>query len=584
MTNLASGAKPEDLSAVEQIKAASKGLAHPVEEQLADPEKEFDDAAIQVLKHHGSYQQDNRDSRRERRKAGLGKEYYMMVRTKTPGGVMTPEQYLLCDKLCTKYGQNDMRVTSRQGFQFHGVVKGNLRPLIHDLNHLQNITTKGACGDNVRNVMACPVADIDPAFTDCGIDLIGLSTRISDLFLWKHGAYVNLWLDDEKVVLDGKGGVTYKKDPVPGEEADDPIYGRQMLPRKFKIGLALESDNSIDVYTQDLGIIALTENGKVTAFEILAGGGLGFSHSKPETYPRLGTHLTCVETQDELLRLCEAIVKVQRDYGERKARHQARLKYTIDRLGETEFKRLVAEYAGLDALPAPTGRRPAEQPDYLGWHKQNDGRNYVGVWIENGRIRDFEEGIQFRSGLRTITEKFRPSVRLTAHHNVIFANIEDADVDAVQAILDEHRIPIDKNIAAIRRHEMACPALPLCGLALAEAERELPRIMDELVKLGHAGDDVVIRMTGCPNSCARPETAEIGIIGRGPNKYNIYTGGDRLGARQNELLAENIGAEQLPGAISALLNAWKENKTNGDSFGDWAHQQGIESLKPLVEV
>lgn len=582
MSDLKSGTPLDKLSKAEKIKVESEGFYGTVRDEINERTAAFSEANVNVLKHHGTYQQDNRDTRRERRKAGLDKEYSMMVRTKTPGGRLTPEAYLLCDDLATKYGQEDMRITSRQGFQFHGVLKGNLRGLIHDLNAFQRITTLGACGDVVRNVMACPVADIDPAFANVKGDLIELAEQISTHFLPKSHAYFDLWLDDEKVRVTENGEAEYVA-PAERKPAEEPIYGKQYLPRKFKIGLTIDTDNSIDVYTQDIGVIAELKDGRIAGYEVLAGGGLGHSHSKQDTYARLGSHITYVDA-DRLLAVLEGIVKVQRDYGNRAERHQARLKYTVDRLGLDEFRRLVGEYAGIDPLPEPKNVRPKDQPDYLGWHKQaQKGLNYVGVWVENGRVKDFEGSFRFRSGLRAIVERFKPSIRLTGHHNVVIANIRDEDVEAVQAMLDEYGIPTDRNIEAIRRHEMACPALPLCGLALSEAEREMPRYMEALTALGHADDDVVIRMTGCPNSCARPETAEIGIIGRGPNKYNFYVGGDRLGTRMNALLKENLTGEQLAPFTAKLLAQWRTGRTNGESFGDWANAQGTEALLAAVD-
>ncbi|MBX3728149.1 MAG: NADPH-dependent assimilatory sulfite reductase hemoprotein subunit [Candidatus Sumerlaeia bacterium] len=580
MSDAGTGNDAPNLSKVEHLKIASQGLYGTLQESLESDSDHFSEDEIQLLKHHGSYQQDDRDARRERRKAGLDKDYKLMVRTKTPGGRMTAAQYLLCDDLSDTYGQGDLRITSRQGFQFHGVLKKNIRALIHDLNHLQHLTTQGACGDVVRNVMCSPVVDIDPTSANCGVDLLALAERISTHFLAQSGSYYDIWLDDEKVDIAPDGSIRYKQ-KGPSKPVEEPIYGKQYLPRKFKIGIALDSDNSIDVYTQDVGIVALTEGGRVTAYEVLVGGGLGYGHGKAETYPRLGTPLTCVGEKD-LLAVVEGIVKTQRDLGNREQRHQARLKYTVDRLGIDAIRASVAKHAGI-ALPPPSGRRPLDQPDHLGWHKQaQPGLNYVGAWVENGRIRDFEGGARFRTGLRRIVETYRPSIRLTGHHNIILADIADEHVAAVQALLDEHGIPTDRTIEPIRRHEMACPALPLCGLALAEAEREMPRLMERLVALGHAEDDVVIRMTGCPNSCARPETSEIGIVGRGPGKYNLYVGGDRLGARMNSLLAENVEGDRMPETIAALLAAWRRERAAGQSFGDWADARGMDALKPIL--
>ncbi|GMW02853.1 MAG: putative sulfite reductase [ferredoxin] [Candidatus Hydrogenedentota bacterium] len=565
------------LSAVEGMKAASRGLRGTLLDDLENPSPSFCEESTQLMKHHGSYQQDDRDTRTERKKAKLDKDYKMMLRTKFPGGRISAEQYLICDDLADRYGQGDLRVTSRQDFQFHGVVKRNLRPLIHELNKLAEITTLGGCGDVVRNTMAAAVSDIDLRYKDCGADLIEISEEISRYFMPTTGAYFDLWLDDEKVTVNSDGTVTFK-DRGPAEAEPDPIYGKTYLPRKFKIGLATDFDNSVDVYTQDVGIIAVTEHGRIVGYEILAGGGLGYTHRKAGTYPRLGTHLAFV-SREELLPVLEAIVKVQRDFGGRADRKHARLKYLMDDIGLDAFRAKVFEYAGR-TFDAPRNVVPDSQPDYLGWHKQiQSGLNYVGVWIENGRIRDFENGFRFRTGLRAIVEKFRPQVRLTPHHNAILSGIRDDDVAEVQRLLDEYGIPTDKGITAIRRMEMACPALPLCGLAMSEAERALPGVIAAVEEAGHGDADVMIRMSGCPNNCSRPRTAEIGIVGFGANQYVLYTGGDFNGTRLNEVFNEKVKAEELPGLLNALLAAWKSERGEGERFGDWSHRVGVEELQ-----
>jgi sulfite reductase beta subunit-like hemoprotein len=571
--------KPK-LSPVEGFKEASNGLYGSIGDELADPEPNFSEGSVQLLKHHGSYQQDNRDTRTERKKAGLGRDYKMMLRTKFPGGILSPEQYLVCDDLCSKYGQEDLRVTSRQDFQFHGVAKNDLRALIHDVNRLAEITTLGGCGDVVRNTMAAPVADIDPKFKDCGADLIAISQRISDHFLPATKSYFDLWLDDEKATFndDGTVSIALNGNVMP---VDEPLYGPTYLPRKFKMGIASDFDNSVDAYTQDIGFIAATENGAIVGYEVLVGGGLGYSHRKPKTYARAATPLAFVKEAD-LIPLIEAIVKVQRDHGGRADRKHARLKYLIDDWGFDKFKATLWEYAGRE-YPASRGIKPSAQPDYLGWSKQiQPGLNYVGVWVENGRVRDFENGIRFRSGLRAIVEKFKPSIRLTPHHNVIFANIADADVDAVQTMLDEYGIPTDQNISTIRRMEMACPALPLCGLAMAEAERGIPEIMAGLESLGHGDADVIIRVSGCPNNCSRPRSAEVGIVGAGADRYELYTGGEYNGTRLNEPVAEKLSAAKLPVIIGHLFDRWKADGDEGERFGDWSARQGVESIQALI--
>lgn len=580
MANLIdSGGDLEQLSANETYKVRSQGLFGNLHEELAEATDHFTEESIQLLKHHGSYQQDDRDTRRDRKKAGLGPDFKMMLRTKFPGGRISGAQYLVCDDLCDKYGQHDMRATSRQDLQFHGVVKGDFRALVHDLNHLAQITSLGGCGDVVRNTMAPPVADIDLRYKDCGADLIALSEAVSDHFLPRTKSYYDLWINDEQVTVNPDGTVVFGRGP--SEEVEDPIYGKHYLPRKFKIGIGADFDNSVDLYTQDIGVMAVTEGGRIVGYEILVGGGLGYSHTKKDTYPRAATPLAFV-AHEEVIPILEAIVKVQRDYGERTDRKQARLKYTVDRMGEEAFRGKVFEYAG-QPYPAPRGVKPHAQPDYLGWHKQIvPGLNYVGAWIENGRIKDFENSFQFKTGLRRIVERFNPSVRITPHHNIILANIADADVDAVQAMLDEFGIPTDKGISTLRRMEMACPALPLCGLAQSESERVFPEVIKGLEEAGHADAPVVIRMTGCPNGCARSSSSEIGLIGKGPDRYVLTVGGEYNGARLNEILMPVIKMPEVVPTLSRLLDLWKAQRNEGETFGDWSHRLGAEQLRGLL--
>ena len=571
----------EQLSGVERYKAQSGGLYGPIADEIAAGGDSFADESVQLLKHHGMYQADDRDVRRERKKQGLDKLYTMMVRTKFPGGILTAEQYLFCDAFATKYGHDDIRATSRQDFQISGIVKANLRPLINDLNRLANISTLGGCGDVVRNTMANPVADIDPAYTNFGTNLIALAQRISDATLPKSKAYYDLWLNDEKVTVNEDGTARFASDLR--EHTTDTLYGDLYLPRKFKIGIGTDFDNSVDVYTHDIGIIAVTENGKISGYEVLVGGGLGYSHRKRNTYARAGTPFAFVQ-EDELLPLIKAILAVQRDYGERTIRKQARLKYTIDRMGEADFHSLVSGYAGW-SFPAPRGVKPTAQPDYLGWHKQiQKGLNYVGVWVESGRIKDFEGGFQYKAGLRTLIDRFRPSIRVTPHNNIILANIRDEDIEAVQALLDDFGLPTDKRVSKLRRMEMACPALPLCPLALSEAERQMPSLMQGLEEAGYADADVCIRITGCPNGCARSQSAEIGLVGKGPGRYVLHTGGDYNGTRLNELLIPVVMVDDVVPTIAQLLGMWQAQRQEDEQFGDWSHRLGVVQLRKQLGV
>jgi len=573
------GDSKKKLSKVEHFKMESGGLYGDIAEELADPKDHFDEYSIQLLKHHGTYQQDNRDTRTERKKQGLGREYQFMLRTKFPGGVISADQYLICDDLSAKYGQDDLRVTSRQCFQFHGVVKAGLKPLIHDLNKLANIMTFGACGDVCRNTMAPVVADIDRAYADCGVDLQEMAQQISAHFLPRTKSYYDLWIDDEKVIVKDDGTIELSS-KFEKQEVEEPIYGKAYLPRKFKIALATDFDNSTDVYTNDIGVIAHTEDGKIVGYEILVGGGLGYTHRKPATYARAASHFAYVQHED-VIPIIEAIVKVQRDFGGRADRRHARLKYLIDDWGMDAFREKVFEYGGR-AFDPPKNIVPSAQPDYLGWRPQmQDGLNYVGVWVQDGRIKD-QHGHKFKTGLNEIIRRFKPSVRLTPHHNVVLADIQGEDIDEVQSILDEYNIPTDKGISPIRRGEMACPALPTCGLALTEAERAMPGLLDTIEEAGHADSDVVIRMTGCPNNCVRPRSAELGIVGSGSGVYVVYTGGHRLGTRLNEPLLEKITADNLPAVVTQLLDAWKEDRTDGEEFGVWSHRVGVDALRERI--
>ena len=425
------------LTPVEGFKTSSKGLRGAIATDLAEDIDHFSEESTQLLKHHGTYQQDNRETRKERKAAGLGKDFSMMLRTKFPGGRLSAEQYLICDTLAEKYGRNDLRATSRQCFQFRGVVKGNIRGLIHDLNHLAKITSMGACGDVVRNTMASPVADIDPAFEHLGVNLQELAQRISDYFLPETTSYYDLWLDDEKATVHDNDTITFADE---GSDLDEPIYGKTYLPRKFKIGIATDFDNSVDVYTQDVGVIVVTENGKAVGYEITAGGGLGYSHGRSgATYARSGSPVAFVQ-ENQIILIIEAIVKVQRDFGDRTNRKHARLKYTIDDLGFEVFRAKVEEYAGIEFPPAKGDVNCTHQPSYLGWHKQVDGKNYLGVWVENGRVMDVEGKWKFKSGLRAIISKYTPGIRLTAMSKVILTGIDDADKEDIDAMLTEYGI------------------------------------------------------------------------------------------------------------------------------------------------
>ena len=548
----------------EAVKENSNYLHGTIKEELTKNTTHFEETNTKLLKFHGIYQQDNRDTRPERIVGKLEKEYSFMIRTKLPAGEMTAKQYLGLNEICDQYTNKTLRLTTRQTIQFHGVIKGDLHKTLNEINK-NLILTYGACGDVVRNIMACPVCDIDPEYS---VDLTKLAKEISDHLLPNTRAYYEIWIDEEKIP--GIGGL--------GEtEKEEPLYGKTYLPRKFKIGLALPHDNCIDVFTQDIGVVGIGRDQSLQGFNILVGGGLGHHHNKPETYPRLATELGFV-TPDKLINTIEKIVTIQRDYGDRTNRKHARMKYLIDDKGLDWFKGELEKRIGFKLEP-PKKINEYKMCDHLGWHKQRTKNGngetgsggvgettdlwYLGLFIENGRIVNNDQR-QIKTGLKEIIEIFEPGIRLTPHQNIILTNIKEENKNKINEILKKYKIYTKETVSELRRNSMACPALPTCGLALAEAERALPSLVDELEKLGFGDKKVSIRMSGCPNSCSRPPVAEIGIIGMSANKYNIYTGGNYEGTRLNKIYKENISGEKIVPELGALLRTYRSNKNQNE--------------------
>lgn len=554
----ATPAKPP--SKVEEIKDASNGLAGRIEEVYESDATHFDEAEYQLLKFHGSYQQDNRDSRVERKRAKLDKEWSFMVRARIPGGRMTATQYLAFDAIAGECSNGTLRLTSRQSIQYHGVGKENLKRLIRWTNDVR-LSTISACGDVNRNTMCCPVSDLD---WRAGLGLEALCNAIADHFTPHSTAYWEIWCDGER----------WGEPVTPNRE--EPIYGKHYLPRKFKMAVTVPEDNCVDAYTQDISAEAVHKDGKLLAWDLIVGGGMGYSHSAEATKPLIGKRLVRVAPEDALA-VIETIVKIQRDYGDRADRKHARMKYVMDERGPEWFRAQIAERMGREfpeAGPAPEYK----VLDHLGWNDANDGTLFVGVHIPGGRIKDFEGG-QWRTGLRAIVERFQPGVRLTAKQDIILTGIAPADKAAVQAMLDAHGLFTDAGVPMLQRLSMACVALPTCGLALAESERYMPTLLTQLRDRGLGDAPVEIRMTGCPNSCVRTPMAEIGIVGRGPRKYAVYLGGDQGGTRLAYLYEETVTDEALPGMIEGLVNAWRADTQQGVSFGAWSAQQGRAALQ-----
>lgn len=555
-------------SKVEIIKENSNNLRGSIAQQLAEDKDDFDREGYELLKFHGIYQQDDRDLRQERKKEGKGKKYIFMLRTKNPGGgELTSRQWLAHDEIADKYGNGNFRITTRQDIQFHGVGKENLRSTIKYLNkHL--IPTYGACGDSNRNTVADPISNIRKGSK---IDLQKWAKLISNQFNYRSNAYYDIWLDGELY-----------QNTDPEKDETENIYGNAYLPRKFKIGLAQPIDNSVDVHTNDIGIVAII-NDKHEGFNILVGGGLGSHHKQPKTYPRHASPLAFV-TGDKLLDVVTRIVEFQRDNGDRKDRKHARLKYVVEEWGIEKVKKDLEKRLGYNLDPPKQGIQLKQPTDHYGWHKQNTpGLWYLGLFIENGRIKD-TENIKLKSGLREIIKKYNLEVRLSPLQDVILTNIKEQNKGNIDSMLLEFGIKTHKDYSTLRLNSMACPALPTCGLALAESERVMPSIIKELEKRGYGKEDIKIRMSGCPNACSRPTTSEIGIMGVSPEKYNIYLGGDYQGTRLNTIFDELIKDVEIPTLICNLIDIYREHKKGNEQFGDFCNRFGNKKLKSILKM
>jgi sulfite reductase (ferredoxin) len=557
---------PGEGSSVEQIKMESHHLRGHIVEELNQDMPRFSEEHVQLIKFHGMYQQEDRDLRQTRKAAGAEKAYQFMIRSRIPGGVVTAEQYLVQDDLADRYGNGSLRITTRQGFQLHGVIKGDIRPTIKHINDAL-LSTLSACGDVNRNVMACAASPTSPAHQR----MHEIAHQIAMHLAPRSTAYHEIWLDGEKAVTVGESE---------DEQTVEPIYGPTYLPRKFKIGVAYPGDNCIDVYTQDIGLVARIEGNEIIGFTVVIGGGMGTTHGKAETYPRLATPLADITT-DQVLPIVETIVTVQRDYGDRKNRKHARMKYVVEERGIVWFRAEVERRLGY-TLNDPSEIAFQDVDDHLGWHRQADGRWFLGLHIVNGRLKD-TEAQRTKTGLREVIQQFHPSIRLTAQQNILLADIAEDQRTALESKLNEYSISADPSAAGAYRFAMACPALPTCGLAVAEAERYLPdlvkQIETELHKLGLGSEPLSIRMTGCPNGCARPHMGDIGFVGRSKGIYNIYVGGDWANTRLNTLYASTVRTENILPTLRPLLMLWRDERLSGETFGDYCHRIGIEQLQ-----
>ncbi len=548
-----------DLSKVELIKAQSRGLRGNLRQELAEDTARFTKESAQLLKFHGVYQQEDRDQRKARRETGGDKAWQFMVRIKNPGGGrLSPQQWQVLDEIADRYGNGTLRITTRQGIQFHGVLKPRLKPTIQELNSVL-IHTFGACGDGVRNTIACPVSEIRHGSSCCGQTW---AARIARRMSFRTTAYHEIWLNGERV--DG------------GSVEEEPVYGSTYLPRKFKIAVADPHDNCVDLLTNDIGILPQVDESGPTGFHIFVGGGLGSTHGKEETFPRLADPLALVEP-DELEDVVEAIVITQRDLGNRADRRQARMKYVVERLGIDGFRAEVEQRYGRPLRPTDP---PAIQPVdfHFGWHRQRTpGLLYLGLFIENGRVED-RPGFPLRSTLRRIIQEFQPAIFLTPNQDLILADLPERVVPLVNDRLEQAGIR-PRGSSVLRSVSMACPALPTCGLAITEAERRLPGLIDQLEAMGFGEESVIIRMSGCPNSCSRPPVAEVGLVGKSVDGYSVYLGGAANGTRLARLYLESVPSSELAARLKDLFETFREQRLPGERFGDFCHRVGVDELR-----
>jgi sulfite reductase (NADPH) hemoprotein beta-component len=543
-------AEPVKLTRSEGLKAGNSVLAGTIAQTLADPSADhFSEDDYEFLKYHGVYQQDDRDKRK------IAKHYMLMVRTKFPGGVLSAKQYLACDDLVNRYGNNTLRITTRQDFQFHGVLKSNLRQTIKGLNDVL-ISTIAACGDVERNVMAPPT----PATSPLVDHVLAEARRLSNALAPKSRAYHSIWIEGKELDLKAPENANFV----------DPLYGKTYLPRKFKTAFAFPPLNDIDIFANDLGFIVIAENGKLVGYNLVAGGGMGMSHGNANTFPRLADVIGFL-TPEHLEAVAKAVVTIHRDFGDRTNRKHARLKYVLEERGVDWFRLEVEQRAGCKLGPAREFQF-TKQGDLLGWQRQANGNFFLGLFVENGRIRD-AGNYQLKTGLRRVVELFQPEVRLTASQNLLFVDIKPEHRAEIEQLLLEHGVSSENPFSRTRLASMSCPALPTCGLALAESERIMPEFVTGieglLTELGMQQEELIVRMTGCPNGCARPYMAEIAFVGKAPNKYQVYLGGNEGSTRLNRLYKDSVKTEDLLGELRTVLRRYHAEKSPGERFGDF---------------
>ncbi|AKO92423.1 assimilatory sulfite reductase (NADPH) hemoprotein subunit [Priestia filamentosa] len=547
-------------SDVEEIKERSDYLRGTLKETMLDRiSSGISDDDNRLMKFHGSYLQDDRDLRNERQKQKLEPAYQFMLRVRTPGGVSTPEQWLVMDDLAEQYGNGTLKLSTRQAFQMHGILKWNMKTTIQKI-HDSLLDTIAACGDVNRNVMANP----NPYQSEVHAEVYEWSKKLSDYLLPRTRAYHEIWLDEEKVA------------GTPEGEEVEPMYGALYLPRKFKIGITVPPSNDIDVFSQDLGFIAIVEDGELIGFNVAIGGGMGMTHGDKETYPQLAKVIGFC-TPDQVLDVAEKVITIQRDYGNRSVRKNARFKYTVDRLGLETVTEELYDRLGFRLQEAKPYHFD-HNGDRYGWTQGINGNWHYTLFVEGGRVGDFED-YKMKTGLREIAKIHTGDFRLTGNQNLVIANITEEIKDEVTALMNQYGLTDGSHHTALRRNSLACAALPTCGLAMAEAERYLPKLIDKIEEIvdenGLRNEEINVRMTGCPNSCARPTLGEIAFIGKAPGKYNMYLGAAFDGSRLSKMYRENIGEAEILEELKVLLSRYAKEREEGEHFGDFVVRVGV---------
>ena len=542
------------LSAIEKIKVGSDALRGSIVQSLQDEItgaiREDDQA---VIKFHGMYQQDDRDRREERAAKKLDRLYTFMIRLRLPGGFITAQQWIAANNIAGENSTGVIKITTRQTIQLHGLIKANIKPTIQAFNeaHLDSIAT---CGDINRNVSCAS----NPKESSLHDKVFAYADKISMLLMPKTKAYYEIWLDEE-MLIDKK-------------VEEDPLYQDRYMPRKFKIGIAIPPNNDVDVFTNDIGLIAIIEDGELKGFNIAVGGGLSTTHGNAETYARLGTVIGFADTEEKVLKAVYEILTVQRDYGNRSDRKLARLKYTLDRMGIDRYKKEVEKRTGFELGPA----RPfafTSRADRYGWEQSDKGNWYYTLFVENGRVLD-DENVAMKTALLEVAKTGKTNFLFTSNQNIIISDVAAKDKHAINEILQRFEIIEHTETAtAIRKNAIACVALPTCPLALAEGQRYMPELLSKveplLLKHRLENENIIMRMTGCPNGCARPYAAEIGLVGTAPGKYNLHLGGDNVGERLNTLYKESLDEKQILSELDELFAAFKNERTGTESFGDY---------------